>query len=194
MSTLSIFENNQEPFITISLTKGKDTIISLEDRDLSLCSWFLYESKDGDTEDYYVRFYAMRCIREKETYRRIKILMHRIVLGRILGRKLEPRESVDHINHDGLDNRRNNLRLATVAENAWNQRTRMIPKSSKYKGVSWDKSRNKWQSCLMINYKHIHLGRFDVEEDAAKAYDLAAKKYCGRFANLNFKDPEDICS
>jgi hypothetical protein len=94
---------------------------------------------------------------------------------------------VDHRNCDGLDNRRENLRLATHAENMLNRRKRKNT-SSKYIGVSFYKRNGKWDSRIYHRGKVILLGRFDNEIEAAKTYDAAAKKYHGEFARLNFTE------
>lgn len=96
---------------------------------------------------------------------------------------------VDHINHDTLDNRRQNLRVVTRRQNQANMRKCSKATSSKYKGVSWDKSRNKWMAALGPKVegktRRIHLGRFDREEDAALAYNKGASALFGVFAKLN---------
>jgi len=96
---------------------------------------------------------------------------------------------VDHINHNGLDNRKANIRPATHSQNNFN---RIISTrgdlSSKYKGVAWNKSKKKWQARIGIYGKRKHIGHFKDEIQAAKAYDKAAKKYHGEFASLNFPD------
>ena len=105
--------------------------------------------------------------------------MHRIVVNAPKGL------FVDHINHNGLDNRKANLRICTHIQNLRNKR----PKSgctSKYKGVHWCKGRNKFRANIYLNKKAIHLGYFHDEIAAAKAYDKAAKKFFGEFAYLNF--------
>ena len=94
---------------------------------------------------------------------------------------------VDHIDHDGLNNRKRNLRLCTFAENCRNTR-RTAPSTSKYKGVHWNKRRKKWAASIRFDNKTYHLGCFDSELAAALAYDQAAKKYHGAFASLNFPD------
>ncbi len=93
---------------------------------------------------------------------------------------------VDHINHDGMDNRDANLRAATRAQNMRNRRKISKSSSSKYKGVTWKKDRSKWEASITFERKYIFLGHFENEIDAARAYDEAAKKYHGEFACLNF--------
>lgn len=94
--------------------------------------------------------------------------------------------STDHINHDTLDNRRFNLRVCTKSENAMNIiKTKLA--SSKYKGVYWDKRIKKWVARVHYNYNYNHVGNFDNETDAAKAYDKKDIEIFGEFANTNFK-------
>ncbi len=91
---------------------------------------------------------------------------------------------VDHRNHDGLDNRRENLRPCTRKENQRNQKIQH-GKASKFKGVFRD-CPDKWTSLITVNGRKIRLGNFALEEDAAKAYDKAAQQHFGEFACLNF--------
>jgi hypothetical protein len=88
---------------------------------------------------------------------------------------------IDHINHNTLDNRRSNLRLASAADNQHN-RTRQ----GEYIGVRYRKDFNKWTASITVNYKHVHLGCFDTAVAAALARDRAALKYRNDFAVLNF--------
>lgn len=106
------------------------------------------------------------------------LYMHRFILS------AQPGTAVDHIDGNGLNNSRSNIRLATPSQNAANQRpTRQG--SSSYKGVSWDKARNKWVAQIHVNKKHIQLGRFKSEVEAAQAYDAAALNYFGEYACFN---------
>jgi hypothetical protein len=93
---------------------------------------------------------------------------------------------VDHINHDGMDNRRANLRAATRAQNTRNRKKFAKSSGSKYKGIYWRKKTRKWEVMITFERKRIFLGCFRSEIDAAKAYDHAAIKYHGEFACLNF--------
>ena len=94
----------------------------------------------------------------------------------------------DHINHNGLDNRKANLRKATLSQNLCNRKKRNTITRSKYKGLEWDKIQKKWKARIQINNKKIYLGSFPNETHVAKAYDNAAKKYHQKFANLNFSE------
>jgi hypothetical protein len=94
----------------------------------------------------------------------------------------------DHENGDRLDNRRSNMRECTSQQNNANRDGRK-DSTSRFKGVSWDSSRDKWISSIQINRKTKHIGRFDGEEAAARAYDSFAFEAHGDFARLNFPKP-----
>lgn len=113
-----------------------------------------------------------------------RIRLHRIILGRMLDRELTKDEFVDHINGNGLDNRRENLRLATAGQNKQNSRT---PKNNTtgYKGVYTVKGRKGYCSSIMVNRKSIYLGYFKTAEDAYQARCEATKLYHGEFARLD---------
>lgn len=93
----------------------------------------------------------------------------------------------DHKNRNGLDNRRSNLRAATAQQNSFNSGPR--PGTSKFKGVSWDKTHKKWVAELRVGGKGVLKKRFSSEIEAAKTYDEAAKQHQGEFAYLNFPEP-----
>lgn len=97
---------------------------------------------------------------------------------------------VDHINGDGLDNRRSNLRLSDKPTNMRNRGTQKN-NTSGFKGVSWSKDKRKWQAAITVNGRSINLGRHPAPEDAARAYDDAAREYFGDFARLNFPEGAD---
>jgi hypothetical protein len=94
---------------------------------------------------------------------------------------------VDHINHNGLDNRKDNLRLCTRAQNALNQRPRKGT-SSRYKGVYWHERDKRFYAQISHKGRRYHLGSYKSEIQAAKAYDKKAKELFGEFAHLNFPD------
>jgi AP2 domain. len=108
------------------------------------------------------------------------ILMHRVILGPQAG------QEIDHINMDGLDNRRSNLRLATKSQNGIH-RPKPRPSASRYKGVGWWRRDSCWR--VKIGHGGRHVGYFANEDDAAHAYDAEAIRTYGAFAWLNF--PED---
>ena len=118
------------------------------------------------------------------------VRLHRIILERMLGRSLDSDEQVDHANHDGLDNRRENLRLASNTENHRNLKKESTPTTSKYRGVSKTPGQH-WMADIRTP-DHIHLGIYKTEEEAALAYDNAARTYFKEFANLNFPDRHEI--
>lgn len=95
---------------------------------------------------------------------------------------------VDHRDGDGLNCRRENLRVCTHAQNQMNYRKCTKPTSSRYKGVRWDKSRNLWIAAIKVNWRSRFIGRFASEDDAARAYDQKARELFGEFACLNFPE------
>lgn len=164
----------------INLTQGKVSIVSDEDYQyLSSFAW--YAAKDG------ISFRAQRCYRYIDINGNKKtktVFIHNSIIESIYG-PLESGVYVDHINNDPMDNRRENLRLATRRQNASNVRKTYSKTSSIYKGVSWKKNARKWLAEISPNRQRINLGVFDKEKDAARAYNEAAVKYFGEFARLN---------
>ena len=157
----------------IPLTQGQTALVDDEDLErLSQHKW--YARRDRNT------FYAGRHTpRNPETGKRHMILMHREVIGAQLG------EEVDHVNGDGTDNRRANLRICNKAQNQMN-RQKQCETSSKFKGVGWHKQHARWQARIMHKGQHIHLGYSLDEIEAAEAYDDKAREMFGQYARLNF--------
>jgi hypothetical protein len=168
-------------FRKIPLTKGKFAIVDPDDYEhLSKYRWSARKMCNV--------FYALRKTVSKDG-RRTEILMHRCII------KPPPGMLVDHINHNGLDNRKANLRAVTYAQNTWNKRKLNPNCGSKYKGVSWYRRNKRWSAKIHVNGTSKFLGLFENELDAAKAYDKAARKFYGQFALLNFPDKKrrSIC-
>lgn len=105
-------------------------------------------------------------------------LMHKLILNTY--KNLE----IDHIDGNGLNNQKSNLRLLTHQQNIMNS-FKHKRSSSKFKGVSWHKTGKKWQAYIGFNKKLIYIGLFDFEKEAAKAYNEKAKDLYGKYANLN---------
>jgi hypothetical protein len=108
------------------------------------------------------------------------ILMHRLIMG-----VSDPTILIDHIDQNGLNNQKINMRTCSKAENNRHVRSHNDSKYSKYLGVSFDKRRHKWTSSLTYKDKLINIGRFDSERDAALAYNKKAIELFGEFANPN---------
>lgn len=150
--------------VEIPLSQGKVALIDDEDYELvSRHKW----SYDGNG-------YAITSVYPgKKTLR-----MHRLILGAPNG------VMVDHINHNGLDNRKSNIRLCTSKQNSKNRRAWKNSKS-RYKGVYWVADCKKWKCEITIKGRRKYLGIFKTEEEAAKAFNDKAKELHGEFACLN---------
>jgi hypothetical protein len=158
--------------IEIPLTKGQIALIDDADQDL-VCSYKWYAHSHKNHFSFYA---ATRPIRQGPI-----LFMHCLLGGK----------GWDHVNGNGLDNRRFNLRPATVSQNNSN-RPAARGSSSKYLGVSVDRTRCQWRAQISVDTHGISLGRFDTEQSAALAYDQAARQYHGEFAWLNSDHFEEL--
>ena len=144
-----------------------------------------------DADDYErvsrYKWRVMTADRRRTQYARCKIYGQAVLLHRFI-MQARPGQIMDHINRDGLDNRKANLRFVTRSQNAVNvDKRRSANATSSYKGVYWDKSKRKWTSRLMVNGKAL-FRRLPTEEEAARAYDEMAREHYGEYAQLNFEE------
>jgi len=164
---------------TVPLSKGLSAIIDVGDVHL-VCdaNWHAWASTPGKPR------YAMRNVRMPNG-RQTTVKMHRIILSPSDG------GHVDHINGDGLDNRRCNLREVTPLQNAMNRQDNSN-NTSGVRGVSWSAMVQKWHAQIWINRKRIHLGFHEDINDAGDAYIAASIKYFGEYSHLRRKKDDSF--
>ena len=158
----------------IQLTQGQIALVDDEDYGLvSQYKWWAAKNYDGT-------YHAVS--KEKIGKKRVVLRMHRLIMGVKYGEK----QVVHHKDHNTLNNTRDNLEICTYQQNSRHQvKLRTRKTSSEYKGVSWKKSHNKWQTHIGIGGKRKRLGYFTDEKEAAKAYNDAAIEHFGEYALLN---------
>ena len=162
----------------IPLTQGQFALVDDKDfEELSKYKWCA--DRNSCVKSFYAirSVYATRSRRSISSHRkrRVKVYMHRIILDAPKGLQ------VDHINHDTLDNRKENLRLVTASQNRQNQRIRSN-NTTGFKGVSFEQSVKKFYARIKVANKCIHIGPFLTPEAAYEAYKIAAIKNYGEFA------------
>ena len=164
--------STQPSAMRISLPRGQFAIVDAEDYPLlSRHTWFLDETPSNMyAYTYFPTTYGNKCI-----------TMHHVVLGTTM--------KIDHFNNNGLDCRKENLRPCTSQENSWNKSKNRTYKgklpTSRFKGVCRPTGSRKWLVAIRKDGKRHHLGFFDSEDDAGRAYNEAARRLFGKFAWLN---------
>lgn len=160
----------------IPLTQGLFALVDDEDFEY-LNQWKWQAQKHRNT------FYATR--KDGVWPNRKEVKMHRVIMNTPAG------VETDHWDGDGLNNRRMNLRVCATNQNQHNRTRKNANNTSGYKGVTpyrrTDKE-NKWKAQLVLNGKLLYLGLYATPEDAARAYDRAAREYFGDFAATNFPE------
>jgi len=158
----------------LELSRGKVALVDDEDYEwLSQWRWCCAEPRPG-------RFYAVRS--NYETGKRTTLYLHRVIM------ECSDDMEIDHINHDGLDNRRANLRVCTHAENIRNASKIKRSATSPYKGVRKVTNSGLYTAKIIYNTIPLLLGSYIYAETAALVHDLFAREYHGKFATVNFPD------
>jgi len=154
--------------------EGETAIIDIDGKRILVDSQFLPEiQKHAWRNNGNNYFNYCKRIGKKTTC----VYLHRLIMNAPEGME------VDHKNSDILDNRKCNLRICSRSENLCNKKLSKY-NTSGYRGVTWDKSKRKWQATITKNNKQYHLGRFNTPEEAHAAYCEAAKRLHGEFARL----------
>jgi hypothetical protein len=152
----------------VPLTRGYEAVIDAADVPL-VSDWNWFAKADNEKRVYGVR--SSRCVLGKA------VLMHRIIA------QCPDGLYVDHIDGNGLNNRRSNLRHATNSQNQHNQSVNSVNKSG-FKGVSWHKKRGMWQARIRANKKRIWLGNYICVKEAHAAYCEASARLHGEFSRV----------
>jgi hypothetical protein len=158
----------------LPLTKGYHAMV--DDDDYYWVSQFNWQAIELNGAIYARRNKKKGILKSNEPY---EIYLHRVIM-----KCVDKEKVVDHIDHDGLNNIKSNLRICSKDDNKI-YTTSHKNSSSKYLGVSYDRARNKWNAQLKYNGQRILAKRYNTEAEAAEAYNLIAKKHFGEFANLN---------
>lgn len=173
-------DNSTPETIAFQVTRGKTATVSSIDADLAELKW---TTRFAGNTTCHSPYHLMKRNPHSQSQPRkgpACIWIHRIIMERIIGRPLLRTEYIDHINGDGLDNRRENLRIAGGSGNQRNKK-RMSSNTSGFKGVS--KYGNKWRARSVLNGKEYCFGYFNTPEEAYEVWKVKAKELHGEFFN-----------
>jgi hypothetical protein len=151
--------------------KGINHLVKVSDEDRDLLDEFIWSAHGGSKSDVNKLVYARRVLRVSEGKGRA--VLHRVILERVIGRKLDPKEHVDHIDYDGLNNTRENLRIISPSLNIGRARIRRNNTSGMI-GVSWSKSKECWVAQINCGGKYRGIGNYKQKEHAQIAYDAVS--------------------
>lgn len=154
---------------------GQQKQVKLDAEDFGVWSERVWSITQGRNTRYLVATKSMLTDGNRK-----RVYLHRAIMNVSSG------FVVDHKNGDGFDNRKSNLRVCNYSQNNANRKKYNLKCSSKYKGVSWRKSRSCWQACIKVNGVEYRVSGFKTELEAAHEYDRLAKKHFGDFACVNF--------
>lgn len=154
----------------ISLTQGYEAVIDVADVSI-------VEDRNWCFDNKKTSGYAVSTVCKKDG-KSTTLLLHRLLMNPSFNLV------VDHIDGNGLNNRRSNLRICSTAENSRNQRIK-LKNTSGFKGVSWHKRTQKWQSHIRRDGKGYNLGHFNTPEDAYAAYCQSSDKLHGEFGRVS---------
>lgn len=141
----------------IALSQGRFALVDDEDYEW-LNQWKWCAARSSKTDHYY----AQRSVYQNGKQTLIK--MHRFIMN-------PPANLfIDHIDGDGLNNQRSNLRIVNMRQNMQNQRIKIRQRSSRYVGVYYEKHKKRWRAQIEIDHQNVHLGSYATEEEAYAAY------------------------
>lgn len=173
---------NKVPYKVIHLDSHIEIVLKRHTTKISKEDFYLFEKYTSwrHTGNY---ISCLRYIKLDGKVKREDIFLHNLVMG-----KAQKGFQIDHINRDKLDNRRENLRIITIAQNIMNRAKKTAKATSKYKGVYKRDRPIPWSASVWQNRKRIYLGSFYTENEAATAYNKKAKELWGEFAFQNIID------
>jgi hypothetical protein len=155
----------------VPLTQKQITLVDDADYDKVVAAGSWYAQRQRNKTKWYA------AINRWENGKSRKIYLHRFLMNTDI--------EVDHVDGNGLNNQRYNLRECTRKENNRNKTVSDTKNHTIHKGVYWIADKHKWRAIICVDRKNIHLGYFVEELSAVKAYDDAALKHFGAFACTN---------